>query len=184
MSDIIHREIQEKLRLDLKIAVDGDAALRSMTAEELCRRYQGVRGWEEIYGHAAAVWCHELYFKNLLPEGCPESLPEGDAAEKLRQSFGSRDNFFYLVRTLAKGTSSPGFLWLYRKKSPRHPALGLARLPLYTLPDLRRFQPLWCIDLWEHAYIDPWGQNPAGFADSCLRRTAWQEIFPKNPQNG
>lgn len=184
MMDRLHREIYEKLRLDLKIAVDGDEVLRGMSAKEVCHRLWGVRGGEKVYDCAAAVWCHELYFKNLLPEDSPESLPEGVAAEMLQRSFGSRDNFFYLARTLASGTSSPGFLWLYRKNSPRDHALGLARLPLYTLPDLRRFTPLWCVDLWEHAYMDKWGQDLAGFADSCLRRTAWQEIFGKNPQNG
>lgn len=177
MQSSIHREIFDRLKLDLKIAVDGDGTMRTMTAEELCKRLYGVRSGEEIYGCAAAVWCHELYFKNLLPEGSPQSLPEEKCAEYLQRGFGSTDNFFYLARTLASATSTPGFLWLYRKRSPRDPTPGLARLPLYTLPDLRRYEPLWCVDLWEHAYVDRWGQNISAYTDFCLRRTAWKEVF-------
>lgn len=173
-----HRSILDSLRLELKIECDGYPDLRGVAAEELCRRFcaSSKPYARKICKSAAAVYCHELYFRHILPEG-EHSLPEGDAVRILGENFGSADNFFYLVRTLAAGTVAPGFLWLYEKPSRRHPKIGLARLPLYTLPDLRRFRPLFCIDLWEHAYIGAYGCDIAAYADAILRRLDWNSVF-------
>ncbi len=177
-----HRNIEEGLRLDLKIAVDGYPDLAGVGVGELCRRLQGNRGkMRQIYDAAAAVYCHELYFSHTLPEDRYPSLPEGRTDELLCRSFGSSGNFFYLVRTLAGGTADPGFLWLYAKTSRRQYTLGLARLPLYSLPDLARFRPLFCIDLWEHAYIERFGRDISGYADSYLRLLDWESVFSKIP---
>ena len=178
-----HRDIYEALELDLKIATDGSPELSRLPPEELCRKLQHSRNkaHRPIYNAAAAVYCHQLYTRHILPEEKCPSLPEGKAAEMLRHSFGSTGNFFYLARTLATGTAVPGFLWLYAAGFSGVTTLGISRLPLYTLPDLRRFTPLFAIDLWEHAYMDEWKCDISGHTDSYLRRIDWMGIFAKLP---
>ena len=179
IEDPRHRGIYDALRLDLKIATDGSPELSTLSAEQICVRLQGSRNkaHRSIYDAACAVYCHDLFFGSLLPDDSPPSVPEGNCAEILRQSFGSTGNFFYLVRTLAASTTTPGFLWLYSVRRSRQTSLGIARLPLCSLPDLRLFKPILCIDLWEHAYIHEWDRDISGFADSCLRKMRWKEIF-------
>jgi len=178
-----HGEILEDLRLDLKIAADGNAQLAAMPAKEICRTLQHSRqkrssAVSRILYAASAVYSHELYFTPLVGASDHPSLPEGESECRLAESFGSVGNFFYLVRTLAGGTTSPGFLWLYEKLSRRgRGLLGIARLPLYTIPDLSAVRPLMCIDLWEHAYIDRFGRDISGYADAYLRQVDWARIF-------
>lgn len=177
-----HRDIEAGLKLELKIAADGYPELSVTDAAELCRMLQGHKGkLRPVYEAAAAVYAHELYFCRILAKERFPSLPAGRCAELLRNSFGSVDNFFYLVRTLSAGTPDPGFLWLYCKYGRRKNTLGLARLPLYSLPELSRFKPLMCIDLWEHAYMDFFGQNTAAFADTYLRIVDWEGVFAEIP---
>ncbi len=182
-----HLDILEGLKLDLKIAADGYPEFRGMSARDICYtlcdiRQKKGRSISEIYNAASAVFCHELYFRPILPSSTYPSLPKDRAAEMLSESFGSVGNFFYLVRTLARGTADPGFLWLYQKRRHGKTVLCLARLPLCTLPDLRIVSPLLCIDLWEHAYIGTWGRDISGFADAYLRQTNWNIIFPTTPK--
>lgn len=176
-----HREILDSLRLELKIAADGFDRLRGTEASEICRLLQRKatrsRQYSSVFNAACAVYCHELYFQNLVSSERFPSLPQGRSAELLKDSFGSADNFFYLIRTLAKATSSPAFLWLYRKERTHRPMLGIARLPLYTLPDLTTLHPIMCIDLWEHAYLDRWNGDIGGYADAYLRQADWDKIF-------
>ena len=180
-----HRDIFDNLRLELKIAADGHRELSELPAADICRNLYGMRGkrgkmYLPIYEAAAAVYCHDLYFSTIVPSSKYPSLPQGRCAELLKKSFGSAGNFFYLVRTLAAGASNPGFLWLYEKHPKgREPILGIARLPLYSLPDIRNVRPLMCIDLWEHAYIDRWNSDISGYADACLRQTDWEFVFSK-----
>lgn len=177
-----HADILEGQRLDLKIASDGFPELRRMSSEELCRRLWGIRGQKKrrlsgVISAASAVYCHELYFRNLAAKDGYPSLPTGEVATLLEKSFGSVGNFFYLVRTLAAGSDVPGFLWLYRKMAGREKKLGLKRLPLYSTPDFSEAAPILCIDLWEHAYTDTWGRDITGYADACLRQILWNKAF-------
>ena len=183
ITSLRHRDIYDSLKLDLKIVTDGSTELSHMSPEDICRKFQQSRNrsHRQIFEAASAVWCHDLYFKHILPDSRCPSLPEGKSADMLCHSFGSIGNFFYLVRTLATGTSVPGFLWLYSVKFSGITTLGISRLPLYTLPDLRRFCPLFAIDLWEHAYIEEWNRDISGHADSYLRKISWQEIFTRFP---
>lgn len=178
---IRHTEILDSLRLELKIAADGFDRLRGAEASEICRLLQrrAARSvqYSSVFNAACAVYCHELYFKNLLPSDRFPSLPQGRSAEILSESFGSADNFFYLVRTLAGAAPTPAFLWLYRRERARRKMLGIARLPLCALPDLATLRPLMCIDLWEHAYLDRWGSDIAGYADAYLRQADWDNIL-------
>jgi len=176
-----HKQIYDSLLLDLKIAADGHSALRGASAEEICRSLFAAKGrrgkeLEPIFKAAAAVWCHTLYFENLLPTEEIPPVPEAETCTPLIKSFGSMGNFFYLVRTVSGSTSAPGFLWMYKTRDGE---LGLSRLPLYTLPDLRETDPLLCIDLWEHAYMYRWGSDISGYADACLRQINWKRIFGK-----
>ncbi|MBE6709089.1 MAG: hypothetical protein E7578_07610 [Ruminococcaceae bacterium] len=179
-----HMDILDGLRLDLKIATDGYPELKNKSPFMLCcelSRIHGKKGkaLSGIFHAASAVYCHELYFKHIVSSDKYPSIPNGDAEKLLSHSFGSTGNFFYLVRTLAQGSSNPGFLWLYRKNSivKNKRILGLARLPLYSIPDINSVTPLMCIDLWEHAYIDNWNRDISGYADAYLRQTDWNTVF-------
>lgn len=192
-----HPEILESLKLDLKISADGFPAFRKADPQDICIALQSspsakIKGIRELYKSACAVYAHQLFFRNIVTSDRYPSLPDGSVAKILSESFGSTGNFFYLIRTLASGTRDPGFLWLYRKHRPKRGSLfGIARLPLYEIPDLSRTTPLLCIDLWEHSYMEDWGSDISGFADAYLRQTDWKNVFsgtletpPGHPETG
>ena len=174
---LAHRAAADSCALLLTVATDGYPAALDMTPEQL---YRAARRFpkpvaEDIRYGAGGVICHELYFRYLLPGGAMR-LPTGSAASLLVSSFGSVDGFFYRFRTVAREARTSGFLWVLLRRRGGSPSLLLDWTEAYRLPDGRLGEPVFGLDLWEHAYVGRFGEDRGAYADTYLKMLDWRGI--------
>ena len=174
---LAHRAAADSCALLLAVATDGYPAALGMTPAALCRAARRFPKpvAEDVRFGAGGVFCHEMYFRYLLPGGTVR-LPVGQAEALLSSSFGSVDGFFYRFRTVARDARTNGFLWLLRRRKGGSAVCLLDWTEGYRLPDGRLGEPVFGLDLWEHAYVGRFGEDRAAYADTYLKMLDWRGI--------
>ena len=99
----------------------------------------------DVYNNAAQAWNHTFYWNGLRPGS---GAPEGRLARALEGSFGSVDGFRQAMLDAAGGVFGSGWGWLVADGDRLS---VLATRNAYT-PLSDGLTPLWCVDVWEHAY--------------------------------
>ena len=151
--------------------------LAAMTVYELLTaRSLPRRDADEIRWHAGAVYAHELYFSSLSVPLGGYSQPGPLLAEAISQSIGSFSELVYRLREAATTMRGVGFLHLVRDVRGR---LAIRCLRDYDLPQLSCERPLFCIDLWEHAYFVDHGARPDLAVDAFLSVLNWSAAEEK-----
>ena len=165
-----------RLCADLGVLIDGFPVMHALEAEEICRRaFQLPRLIrDDVRFSAGGIACHEYYFRYLTAAEGEQLLGE-DVSEVLRRSFGSADSFFYIFREEAKRMQTGGFLWLCTESRSHVTRLRLVATNGYDLPPAP-YLPLLSLDLWEHAYINRFGEDRRAYADAFLRRLDWDAV--------
>ena len=174
--DVHIHVIVGRLCADLRVLIDGFPGMHGLAAEEICRRaFQLPRMIrDDVRFSAGGIACHEYYFRYLTAEE-GEHLPGEGVCEVLRRSFGSADSFFYIFREEAKRMQTGGFLWLCTESRSHVTRLRLVTTRGYDLPPAP-YMPLLSLDLWEHAYINRFGEDRRAYADAFLRRLNWDAV--------
>ncbi|MCL2754980.1 MAG: superoxide dismutase [Oscillospiraceae bacterium] len=105
---------------------------------------------KEIAHNAGGVYNHIYYFAGLSPkpEGS-ENNPEGRFARGIIREFGTWELFAAKFKACAIELFGSGYLWLALDRQKR---LKIVKTHNQETPLARGFCPLFCIDLWEHAY--------------------------------
>ena len=111
----------------------------------------------ELRAASSGYYSHSAFFR-----GIGEADRE-DIEALIRDSFSSRECFYYHFRHSAEISYGSGFLWLIRRR-------GRARLwfaPAGTLPPAA-YEHIMALDLWEHAWIDSF-ESRADYAMAYIR---------------
>lgn len=101
----------------------------------------------DVYNNAAQAWNHTFYWNSLKPDGGGE--PSGDLAIRLKQEFGSVQNFRTQLADVAKGEFGSGWSWLVLDERGRLTVINSSNA---DNPLRMHLIPLVAIDVWEHAY--------------------------------
>jgi len=165
-----------RLAAELSVLLDGHREWIGMEAEEICRRAAGSSPLfrYDIRFAAGGLACHEYYFRYLQDNG-GTGVPGEKAAQALRRSFGSADNFFYVFRREAQRMQTGGFLWLCAEVRGRKRHMHLFPTEGYRLPPVG-LRPIFALDLWEHAYLPTFGTDRRSYADAFLRQLDWEAV--------
>lgn len=129
-----------------------DAGLTDKSVEEILANLDSV-GDEALRtalrNNGGGYYNHNLYFKTISPDGGGE--PEGILADKIKEAFGSFEEFKKQISALAAGQFGSGWAWLSADKEGK---LYLSKSANQDNPiSLGTGQtPIMCIDVWEHAY--------------------------------
>jgi len=99
-----------------------------------------------VFENAAQVWNHDFYWRSMHPDGGGE--PEGAFARQLVAGFGSFQSFRSQFLEMGAAHFGSGWIWLVEHRG----RLRLATTPDADLPLRYCGTPLFCADLWEHAY--------------------------------
>jgi superoxide dismutase, Fe-Mn family len=88
---------------------------------------------------------HNLFWEVMAP------LKQVDSklVKEINQTFGSIEQFKEKFSQLATGLFGSGWTWLVRNQKG---LLEIYNLPNQDSPLLQGHQPIFCLDLWEHAY--------------------------------
>jgi Fe-Mn family superoxide dismutase len=148
--------------------------IASLSARELLmRRNLPRRDAEGILWHAGAVYAHGLYFSSLAPPSGGYPQPKGELSLMLSRDIGSLGELVYRLCEAASSMRGVGFLYLLRDAGGR---LAIRSLRDYDCPSLHRERPLFCIDLWEHAYFSDHGARPEKAVDAFLSVLCWDTV--------
>ena len=131
------------------------------------------RDADEIRWHAGAVYAHELYFSVLSPPTGGYPQPTRLLSEAISRDVGSFPELVYRIRDAADTMRGVGFLYLIREAGGR---IAIRCLTEYDVPQIRCEKPLFCIDLWEHAYFSDHGANVGKAVDAFLSVLNWSLV--------
>ena len=146
-------------------ALEG-SPLREKTLTEIMLEVEGG-----TFNLAAQVWNHNFYWLSLSPES--QTLPDGELADLIQESFGGEDNFLSEFADAAANQFGSGWAWLVF--DPDGQKLAVVSTTDAENPLLDGQIPLLTLDVWEHAYYLDYkndrGAYIAAFLDAHLN---WQ----------
>ncbi|MBL6988353.1 MAG: superoxide dismutase [Fe] [Bacteriovoracaceae bacterium] len=100
-----------------------------------------------LFNNSAQVWNHEFYWNCLSPYGGGQ--PKGIISELIDAKWGSYDAFKQAFSKQAKDLFGSGWVWLIQNSSNK---LDIVCTQNASNPLVSDQNPLYVIDLWEHAY--------------------------------
>ncbi len=118
----------------------------SSSLEQIIHGTADKTEFQKLFNNAAQAWNHWFYWNCLTPNGGHE--PRGAVKKLIDDAFGSYDGFRKELTNAAVGQFGSGYAWVaIRNEKPIVMKYSNADNPL-----AHGFKPLFCIDVWEHAY--------------------------------
>jgi Fe-Mn family superoxide dismutase len=156
-----HRGYLEKLREKIEGKPEAEKSL-----VEIIRSSDGA-----VFNHAAQVWNHTFFWESMEPKGGGE--PTGEAARRIRDSFGSLDRFREAFVSTGMSRFGSGYVWLILDGDRVRCTETLnAENPLTT-----DATPLVGCDVWEHAYYLDHRNDRGRYLDTFLRHlVSWERV--------
>ena len=115
--------------------------------------------------------CHQFYFRGITaPSLGGVRSPKGELLSAIQRDYGSIEGFFSAVKREAL-KSGVGFLWALKGRR----GIGLRFLEGHGVP-LGPEIPLFCLDLWEHAYFLRYRERRDAYVYGFFRIINWVEV--------
>ena len=160
----------DKLNAVLKGA---DEEYQKMELEELLSDLNSLPSGpihDGVRDFGGGVYNHGLFWKVMSPK--KQELPK-DFAEKLKKYFGSFEAFKEEFNKTAKVLFGSGWAWLCIDKGGNLVVMGAKN---QDSPLTEGLYPLFCIDVWEHAYYLKYQNRRADFVDDFWDIVNWEFI--------
>ncbi len=142
--------------------------LEKKSLEDIIRETANKPDKVGIFNNGAQVWNHTFYWHSLSPQG--GGVPQGSLGTKIKEDFGSFEDFATLFKQAGVGQFGSGWAWLIVDKDG---TLKVTKTPNADLPLVHGQRALLTCDVWEHAY----------YLDYQNRRPDYMDIFLKNLAN-
>jgi len=120
-------------------------------------------------GHAN----HTLYWSTMKPGG---SKPTGRFAAEVERTFGGLAPLCEALKAAALGRFGSGWAWLVMAPDG---ALEVTSTPNQDSPMMEGAQPLFGIDVWEHAYYLNYQNRRGDYVDAFLEIADWSAVSAK-----
>lgn len=104
------------------------------------------KGDQGLFNQAAQVWNHTFYWHSMGPNGGGQ--PTGDIADKIKEDFGSYEEFANQFKTAGATQFGSGWAWLVLDGGK----LKVEKTLNADTPLVHGKTPLITMDVWEHAY--------------------------------
>lgn len=123
--------------------------LADKTAEEILINLSSIQVDEKdivtIKNHGGGYLNHKIFWESMSPK----KEEDQDLKDKIIRTFGSQEEFKKLFSEVAVKQFGSGWAWLVKD--------GNGDLKVYSLPNqdsplTMGHTPIFCIDVWEHAY--------------------------------
>lgn len=164
-----HHDRHLKTYVDnLNLALRDYPQYHSWTLEELLLRLSelpdGLR--TAVRNNGGGVYNHDLFFDLMAPAG--QKIPE-----RVREAFGSEEEFKRQMKAAALGQFGSGFAWLV-KDSAGNP--GITALPNQDNPLSQGLYPILPLDVWEHAYYLKYQNLRGDYVDAWFHVVNWDGV--------
>ncbi len=126
-----------------------------------------------LRNNGGGFYNHNLYFSVMSPDGA--KTPSGKLAEKINETFGSFDSFREQIAKLAVTQFGSGWAWLSVTKDG---GLVLSQSANQDNPYSlgSGTTPIFCIDVWEHAYYLKFKNLRADYVQQYLSVVDWNIV--------
>ncbi len=154
------------------------AGLENKTAEEIFKNLDSVSDTalrNGLRNNGGGYFNHNLYFSVLAPEAKCKKQPEGKLSEKINSAFGSFEEFKEKISSLALTQFGSGWAWLSVTPSGE---LVLSQSANQDNPISLKTgnTPIFCIDVWEHAYYLQYKNLRASYVKELFRIVDWKKV--------
>ena len=132
-------------------------------------------GHRTLFNNSAQLWNHSFFWQCLAPAGGQK--PSGKLAQMIDEDFGGTEQLLKALETEAVGHFSNGWAWLLLDRdSLRIASLHDADTPLVH----DGMQPLFTLDVWEHAYYIDYRNERPKFASAVLANIVNWDFVAQN----
>lgn len=123
---------------------------------------------------------HKLYWKMMSPKG--GGKPEGELLDAINRDFGTFENFKKEFSNAAKQLFGSGWTWLIVSDG-KLVVTSTANQdnPIMDIAEVKGF-PIFCIDVWEHAYYLKYQNRRADYIDAFWNIVNWDMVSKKFKQ--
>ncbi|WP_099468919.1 superoxide dismutase [Konateibacter massiliensis] len=127
-----------------------------------------------IRNNGGGFYNHNLYFGHLSPEGGGE--PAGELGDKIKETFSGFSDFKEQISKAAIGQFGSGWAWLAANGDG---SLQIMASPNQDNPLLETegiWQPIFGIDVWEHAYYLKYKNLRADYIKAFFEVVDWNKV--------
>lgn len=114
---------------------------------------------DDILFNLGGVLNHNLYFYSMSNY---HTMPSLSALNMINKKYGSYDNFWSKIKDVSLKLRGSGYTFVVLKNNE----LDIVSLSNQESPLLYGMIPLFCIDLWEHAYYLNYSNDKAKYIDN------------------
>ncbi|MEK7680768.1 MAG: superoxide dismutase [Patescibacteria group bacterium] len=159
----IHYTKHHQIYLDKFNTVLEKTGLEYDSAEEILRDLNKLNVGDDdrkvIKNMGGGYVNHNIFWDSLGPE----KVNDAKLAEDIQRDFGSIEKFKEGFTKLAIGHFASGYAWAVRDESGK---LSIYSLPNQDSPYTLGHEPVFCLDVWEHAYYLKYQNRRPEFVDS------------------
>lgn len=113
---------------------------------------------------------HEIFWENMSPEG--GGKPEGELLERIKEDFGSYENWKNEFVEAAKAASG----WALLVYIPYSDELHNVSVDRHDEGAVWGAHPVLALDVWEHSYYHDYGPKRGDFIDSFFQVVDWNDV--------
>ncbi|MBV8687235.1 MAG: superoxide dismutase [Alphaproteobacteria bacterium] len=170
-----HHGKHHKAYVDKTNALVADKGQSGASLAEVIRAARDG-GDKALFNNAGQLWNHNFFWQCLAP-AAEGRAPDGRLARLIEEGFGTREAMLARLKEEAVGHFASGWAWLVLDRG----SLRITSLHDGDTPVAHEgMQPLFTLDVWEHAYyIDYRNARPA-FADAVLGNLVNWDFVARN----
>jgi Fe-Mn family superoxide dismutase len=158
---------------NLNAAIEKYPELRNKTAEELLLNLNRIPNDIRtiVRNNAGGHLNHSMFWQSMAPN--QNSLPRGEIASAINQTFGSFDTFKQQFNEAGAKQFGSGWAWLVLTRNGRLQVISTAN---QDSPLLEGYYPLLGNDVWEHAYYLTYQNRRADYLNAWWNVVNWDEV--------
>jgi len=138
--------------------------LEKESLENIILKTFGIAEQSGIFNNAAQYYNHNFFWKGLCPF-TEKSEPSQDLLVLITKNFGSLELFYTEFKIAAAGLFGSGWVWLVKDGE----ILKIIKTFNADTPLTHNLNPLWGLDVWEHAYYLDYQNKRADFTEAILK---------------
>ncbi|WP_017185827.1 superoxide dismutase [Alkalibacillus haloalkaliphilus] len=156
----------------LNAALEGHADLQDKSLEELLQNLDSLPSdiQTAVRNNGGGHANHTLFWSILSPNGGGE--PTGELADKIKEAFGSFDQFKEDFAAAGAGRFGSGWAWLVVKNGN----LEITSTPNQDTPVMEGITPILGLDVWEHAYYLKYQNRRPDYINAFWNVVNWDEV--------
>jgi Fe-Mn family superoxide dismutase len=125
-----------------------------------------------VRNNAGGYWNHEMFWNCMKPNG--GGAPAGKLGEAITSAFGSFDNFKKLFAEAGVKRFGSGWVWLVAGADGKLFINSTANQDNpYMNTEEKRGTPIFCLDVWEHAYYLKYQNKRADYISAFWNVANW-----------